>query len=238
MDDTYTTNEDTNLVLDAVAAGPNSSPVDNDTDANGDALTVTAVTGASGGTVNLASGTITFTPTPNLCGAGAGGFDYTVSDGKGGTAHGSRYREHHVRRRPGYCRERRGHRHRGLGTNTINVLINDTDPDGGSTVASVTQPLNGTVVNNGTNVSYTPNPNYCNGGSPTDNFAYTLNGGSTATVAVTVTCINDPPVIAFTSGATTATRVRRRRTRSASSIPTARRSRTTAATRSAAPAGR
>jgi Bacterial cadherin-like domain len=44
-------------------------------------------------------------------------------------------------------------------------------------------------------VSYAPDANYCNsqpGGSP-DTFTYTLNGGSTATVSVTVTCVADPP---------------------------------------------
>src|SRR5215471_7546928 len=40
---------------------------------------------------------------------------------------------------------------------TINVLANDTDVDGGpKSIVSVTQPANGTVVNNGTDVSYTP----------------------------------------------------------------------------------
>ena len=80
---------------------------------------------------------------------------------------------------------------------TINVLANDTDVDGGpKTIASVTQPINGTVAitNGGNDLTYKPNANYCNGGSPTDNFTYTLNGGSTATVAVTVTCVNDVPV--------------------------------------------
>ena len=44
---------------------------------------------------------------------------------------------------------------------------------------------------------------------PTDNFTYTLNGGSTATVAVTVTCVDDAPIavndaatVAEDSGAT------------------------------------
>ena len=85
VDDTYTTSEDTDLLLDAGAAGLGVSPVDNDTDANGDTRTVTAVSNPSGGSVNLASETITFAPTANLCGVGAGGFDYTVSDGNGGT---------------------------------------------------------------------------------------------------------------------------------------------------------
>ena len=82
------------------------------------------------------------------------------------------------------------------GATAIDVLANDTNPDGGpKTIASVTQPAHGTVAVAPDNLSltYTPNPNYCNGGSPTDDFTYTLNGGSTATVAVTVTCVDDNP---------------------------------------------
>lgn len=79
------------------------------------------------------------------------------------------------------------------GANAINVLANDTDVDGGpKSVASVTQPTNGTVVitGGGTGLTYTPNTNYCNSVSgPLDTFTYTLTpGGSTATVSVTVTC--------------------------------------------------
>lgn len=91
------------------------------------------------------------------------------------------------------------------GSNAIDVLANDTDPDGGpKTVQSVTQPANGSasITGGGAGVSYTPNANYCNGGSPTDDYTYTLDGGSTATVAVAVTCVDDPPLIAFTSGDT------------------------------------
>ena len=79
------------------------------------------------------------------------------------------------------------------------MLANDTDVDGGpKTIDSVTQPANGTVVitGGGTGLTYQPDPNYCNsqaGGSP-DTFTYTLNGGSTATVSVTVTCVDDPPI--------------------------------------------
>src|SRR5262249_6567711 len=85
---------------------------------------------------------------------------------------------------------------------SIDVLANDTDIDGGPKfVASVTQPANGTVVitGGGSGLTYQPNDNYCNDGSPLDTFTYALNGGSTATVSVTVTCVNDPP--SFTKGA-------------------------------------
>ncbi|MCP3962042.1 MAG: hypothetical protein GY719_29725 [bacterium] len=89
------------------------------------------------------------------------------------------------------------------------VLLNDTDVDAGPiSVASVTQPAGGTVVNNGTDVTYQPNADFCNDGTPTDDFTYTLApGGSTATVRVTVTCVNDAPTLgggplgaAFTEG--------------------------------------
>ena len=87
----------------------------------------------------------------------------------------------------------------------IFVLTNDTDVDGGPiAVSSVTQPANGTVSNNGTDVSYTPNANYCNSppGTSPDTFTYTLTpGGSTATVSVTVTCVADPPDVTTTGGA-------------------------------------
>ena len=79
----------------------------------------------------------------------------------------------------------------------IDVLANDTDVDGGPmSIDSVTQPANGTVVitGGGTGLTYQPDPNYCNDplGLP-DTFTYTLNGGSTATVSVTVVCVDDAP---------------------------------------------
>ena len=85
------------------------------------------------------------------------------------------------------------------GTTAIPVLANDVDPDGGPiAISAVTQPLNGVVVvtGGGTGLTYTPRPDYCNAlfGGP-DLFTYTLApGGSKATVAITVTCSDDPPI--------------------------------------------
>ncbi len=74
----------------------------------------------------------------------------------------------------------------------IDVLANDTDPDGGTpTITATTNGSNGTVVitGGGTGLTYQPNANYCNDppGTSLDTFTYTLNGVSTATVTVTVT---------------------------------------------------
>ena len=80
---------------------------------------------------------------------------------------------------------------------TVPVLWNDSDPNGGTiSVVAVTQGAHGTVTFTSTGVTYTPDANY-NG---TDSFTYTvdngLGGSATATVAVTVAPVNDPPVAA------------------------------------------
>lgn len=73
---------------------------------------------------------------------------------------------------------------------TINVLANDSDPDGdGLSVTSVTDPPNGTAAISSGYVVYMPDTYYLG----TDSFAYTVsdgNGGAdTATINVTV---NEP----------------------------------------------
>ncbi|EJJ28588.1 Mo-co oxidoreductase dimerization domain containing protein [Rhizobium sp. CF142] len=57
----------------------------NDTDANGDAMTISAVGNALNGTVTLnkQNGTVIFTPNANY--SGPASFSYTLSDGRGGT---------------------------------------------------------------------------------------------------------------------------------------------------------
>ena len=87
----------------------------------------------------------------------------------------------------------------------VDVLTNDTDPDGGpKSIGSVTQPANGTVLitGGGTGLTYQPSADYCNSppGTTPDTFTYTLSpGSSVGTVSVTVTCVNDAP--SFTKGA-------------------------------------
>ncbi|MCG8460908.1 MAG: cadherin-like domain-containing protein, partial [Holophagales bacterium] len=83
----------------------------------------------------------------------------------------------------------------------IDVLGNDVDPDGGPiSITGVTQPTNGVVAvtGGGTGLTYAPAADFCTDppGTSTDDFTYTLSpGGSSATVRMTVTCVNDPPSI-------------------------------------------
>ena len=77
--DAATTVEDTAVSVDVVA---------NDTDPDGDSLSVTEVAGAgSGSVVANGDGTVTYTPDSGF--SGDDSFDYTVSDGNGGTATGT-----------------------------------------------------------------------------------------------------------------------------------------------------
>ncbi len=100
---------------------------------------------------------------------------------------------------------------------TIDVLANDTDPDGGpKTITAKTNGAHGTVTitHGGADLTYEPDPDYCNsdasgpGSGPDDTFTYTLNGGSTATVSVHVTCqpdlsvLTDDTVADFSAGNT------------------------------------
>jgi methionine-rich copper-binding protein CopC len=79
------------------------------------------------------------------------------------------------------------------GTATFAVLGNDTDIDGGTLlVTGVGASSGGTaaVGAGGANVTFTPALNFCGATS----FGYTITGGATGTVSVTVTCVNDAPI--------------------------------------------
>jgi hypothetical protein len=76
----------------------------------------------------------------------------------------------------------------------IDVLSNDSDPDGDSlTVESVTQPPNGSVMINpgATRVTYTPASNFAG----TDNFSYTVTDREGGTDTATVTVSVHPPTV-------------------------------------------
>jgi len=82
---------------------------------------------------------------------------------------------------------------------TIDVLANDGDVDGDAlVVASVTQGANGTVTNNGSSVTYTPDAGFLG----TDTFTYTASDGtaqsSSATVTVTVSDVPDTGTLIIT----------------------------------------
>jgi hypothetical protein len=193
VDDQVTTDEDTEVVLPVTGVG---SPAANDTDADADPLTVTAVAAATGGSVAIVAGTIRFEPMADLCGASVAGFDYQVSDGGGGTDVGRVTVSVTCVDDPPTAVDDNATVNEDSGATTIDVLANDTDVEGGpEAIDDVTQPANGTVTvtNLGAELTYEPDPNFCS--ATPEAFTYTLSpGGSAATVSVTVICVPDTPV--------------------------------------------
>ncbi|MEX2174254.1 MAG: Ig-like domain-containing protein [Pirellulaceae bacterium] len=192
-EDAYTTDEDLPLTVDAA-----SGVLANDTDADGEALTATVVTGPASGTLVLNSDG-SFSYTPNADFSGSDSFTYTAGDAAlatdpitvtitvnpladGPVAAADEYTvvedETLTVALPG-------------------VLENDSDSDGDPlTAAVVTGPANGTLTFSADgSFSYTPNADF-NG---TDTFTYNVSDGalsSEATVTINVTPANDAPTAA------------------------------------------
>ena len=218
QDDNVATDEDTILNGNVLVDNGNGA----DSDVDGDVLTVTEVNGvaayvdtqitlASGAllTVN-GDGSFEYDPNGQFESLGAGGsaiesFDYTISDGQATDSATVTVAINGVDDLP-VAADDTATISEDAPVIAIDVLANDTDIDGGPiAIDSATQPAGGTVsiTGGGSGLSYQPDPDLCNDGSPTDDFSYTLTpGGSSATVAVTVTCVKDAPA-ADASTATT-----------------------------------
>jgi VCBS repeat-containing protein len=169
----------------------------NDTDKEGDPLTAALVTGPAHGTITLnADGSYTYIPAADYNGADS--FTYTANAGAAASNTATVDITVNPVGDPPVGTDDVTSLDEDAGATAVDVLANDTDVDGGRiAIVSVTQPANGTVAitGGGTGVSYTPAAGYCNtrpGGAP-DAFNYTVNGGSTATVRVTVTCAPAAP---------------------------------------------
>lgn len=172
--------------------------VGNDSDPNGNPLTVTAVTQPIGGSVSIVTtgiqaGKAVFV-TPNVTGVLT--FNYTVSDGQGGTAVGTVTVNVAAAANRVPLAVNDTATTAGLTPVTVSVLNNDSDPDGDPlTVTAVTQPAAGTVAISqvGKAVTFTPN---ANSSITTQSFNYTISDGrgGTATASVSVK-VNDAPTI-------------------------------------------
>ena len=179
----------------AQTAAPNAvivSVLTNDSDPDGQALTVTAVTQPANGSAQISGGGTTVTYTPNATFGGQDAFTYTISDGNGGTATGSVFVNVTA---PNLAPIAVDDSRQTVTGNAVivAVLANDSDPDSDPlTIASVTQPAHGTAqIDNVTQrVIYTPAAGYVGA----DQFTYTVSdgrgGSATATVSITV----NPPV--------------------------------------------
>ncbi|GAB4251164.1 MAG: hypothetical protein Kow00109_26940 [Acidobacteriota bacterium] len=165
----------------------------NDSDVDGDSLSIAGVSQPAHGTAEVVGSAIRYTAAAGY--QGSDSFTYTVSDGNGGTATAQvTVQVTAPNQSPQAAPD--GGTVAEDGTLVLNVVANDSDPDGDTlTVTGVTQPAHGTAeVASSTSVRYRPAANYHGG----DSFTYTVGDGrggtATATVTITVTPVNDFPV--------------------------------------------
>ena len=198
-DDAYTTGEDTALTVAAPGV------LGNDSDPESSTLTAVVGTGPSHGTLTLnADGSFSYTPAADF--AGSDSFTYRASDGTltsnlatvtitvtatndipAGVADAYTTAEDTV-----------------LTVPAPGVLGNDSDPDGDPlTAVLVTGPGHGTLALNANgSFTYTPAANY----TGPDSFTYRASDGTLtsnlATVTLTVSPVNDAPMVAADSYST------------------------------------
>ncbi|MGI0034556.1 MAG: Ig-like domain-containing protein, partial [Nitrososphaera sp.] len=162
----------------------------NDSDLDGDTLTITSATDPSkGSATNNGDGTITYMPDMNFVGTDS--YQYIISDGKGGTDTASvtiQVRDTTTNNPPNAVND-------STGTTkntqvTTNVLSNDSDPDGDTlTITSVTNPPHGSAVkNSGGTVTYTPDTGFVG----TDSYQYTISDGAATDTATVTVSVSDP----------------------------------------------
>ena len=176
VDDTATVAEDSELSV---------AVLSNDSDADGDTLTIESFTQGTNGSVVISGSNLVYTPSANFNGSDS--FTYTINDGTGLTDTATvsvtvtAVNDNPVANDDSATTEEDV-------AVTISLVANDTDIDGDSlSIESVSTASNGSVVNNGNGtVTYTPNAGFFG----SDSFTYVVSDGSatdTATVRVTVT---------------------------------------------------
>ncbi len=197
VDDIVAAVEDTPLLIDPATL------LANDTDVDGDALSLVDVFNAVNGTVELVDGMIVFTPLANF--DGVAGFDYTVTDGTDGSDTGHvRVDVESTNRAPGIGIDRfQTLEDTPIIVPVADLLANDSDPDGDALSFVSLQ------AGEGARAFLLP------GGDwqlmPRDNingelsFSYTITDGRLTTVLqgaiiLDVTPVNDAPVVIGESG--------------------------------------
>jgi len=188
VNDTETTNEDTSLIGNVIS---------NDSDIDGDSITVTAGTFATtqGGQIVLATdGSYTYTPLANFNGVDS--FNYTLSDGSLSSIGTLTITVNAVNDAPVTVDDAIFVPEDTVFNSTINLTANDTDLDGDSlsVVVETIATAQGGSISFASNGSYTYTPPASFNG--TDSVSYTLSDGvltDTAILTINVGAVNDAP---------------------------------------------
>ncbi len=192
--DTASTNEDTPVTINVLS---------NDSDIDGDTLSVGTVGAAAHGTVvKNANNTLTYTPAANYNGSDS--FTYQISDGKGGTASATvnvtitAVNDAPVAKNDAFT----GNANTAITGNLLSDNGNGADSDVDGDTLSVTAGTKVTsqggsvVITANGGFTYTPAANF----TGIDSFTYTLGDGKGGTATGTATLTITSPVINGTSG--------------------------------------
>lgn len=177
QDDTVTVPQDASSTIDVLA---------NDSDPDGNPLTIVAVGAAAHGAVAIAGNVLRYTPAPGY--AGSDSFSYTIDDGTGTRATATvRLNVQRINRAPVAADDRYvvGY----AGDWTLDVLANDSDPDGDTlSIVSFTQPQPpsiGTVTQEGNRLVFHSKQQFA-----VSTFSYVVSDGHGGTSTATVTLID------------------------------------------------
>jgi hypothetical protein len=173
--------------VDANSSGNSLNVLANDSDPDGDALTITTVGTPAHGAATISGNRVVYTPTAGFVGADS--FTYAIADGHGGTATATATItvQAVVANHPPVAQNDAFTVNQDSTANSLNVLANDSDPDGDAlTITGVGSPAHGTVSIAGNRAVYTPTPGFAG----TDSFTYAVadghGGTASATVSITV----------------------------------------------------
>ncbi len=178
----------------------------NDSDFDRDVLSIASVSNGTNGTVSIVDSQVVYTPNETTF-TGTDTFNYTITDGNGGTDQATVNVTVVENQDPIAARDRTtipaG------GTASISVLENDSDPNGQQlSIVGISDPLNGSTAIRGDQVIYTPATNSAASAlvRVTDAFFYTISDGSggTASSTVIVTIGGPQPPVAVDDSAVTA----------------------------------
>lgn len=157
----------------------------NDSDPDGDSLSVTTISGVSNGSAKLNSnGSISFTPASGF--SGITSFGYSISDGRGGSASAQVSVNVAASTLKAPVANDDQVSLSSISPVVVPVLANDSDPQGAKlSIIAVTQGSKGSVsVNADGTLTYSPTRSLKN----SDSFSYTIsNGSQSASATVTVT---------------------------------------------------